>query len=58
MIIQKSDKGNSVVNVDRQDCRKKINNILSDQQTFTIVKTRCDKVLKKLVESNSMIRNN
>ena len=65
MIIQKSDKGNSLVIVDRQDYIKKMNNILSDQEKFTVnlkddtllnfaVNQEKRKVLKKLVESNSM----
>ena len=69
-IIQKFDKGNSMVIVGRQDYIKKIDNILSDQQKFTVVnlkyetllkfavnqkkKQHVDKVLRKLVESNSM----
>ena len=36
LIIQKSDIGNSVVIVDRQDYIKKMSNILSDQKKFTI----------------------
>ena len=68
MIIQKSDKGDSVVLVGRQDYIKKMNNILSDKKKFTIVNLQgnilsnfavnqekyVDKVLKKLVEANSM----
>ena len=65
MIIQKSDKGNSLVIVDRQDYIKKMDNILSDQKKFTVnlkddtllnfaVNQEKRKVLKKLVESNSM----
>ena len=68
MIIQKSDKGDSVVLVGRQDYIKKMNNILSDKKKFTIANLQrnilsnfavnqekhVDKVLKKLVEANSM----
>ena len=68
MIIQKSDKGNSVVIVQRQDYLQKMNDILSDQNKFskvslkddtllkfaTIQEKHVDKVLKKLVESESM----
>ena len=68
-IIQKSDKGNSVVIVDRQDYKKKMDDILIDQKKFRKVslkdhiilnfainkKNHVDKVLKKLFESNSMI---
>ena len=68
MIIQKSDKGNSVVIVQRQDYLKKMNDILSDQKKFSKVSLKddtllnfaineekhADKVLKKLVESKSM----
>ena len=68
MVIQKPDKGNSVVTVDRQDYIKKMDNILSDQKKFTIVNLKdatllnfavnqenhVDKAFKKLVESSSM----
>ena len=68
MIIQKSDKGNSVVIVQRQDYLKKMNDILSDQKKFSKLSLKddtllnfaisqekhVDKVLKKLVESKSM----
>ena len=68
MIIQKSDKDNSVVIVDRQDYIKKMDDILSDQKKFSKVSLKddtllnfainqekhVDKVLKKLVESKSM----
>ena len=66
LIIQKSDKGNFVVIVQRQECLKKIN-ILTDQKKFSKVsleddtlfnfalnqEKHVDKVLKKLVESKS-----
>ena len=68
MIIQKSDEGNSVVIVQRQDYLEKMNYILSDQKKFSKVKLKddtllnfdinqekhIDKVLKKFVESKSM----
>ena len=68
LIIQKSDKGNSVVIVQRQDYLKKMNDILSDQKKFSKVSLKddtllnftinkekhVDKVLKKLVKSKSM----
>ena len=68
MIIQKSDKGNSVVIVQRQDYLNKINDILRDQKKFSKASLKdhtllnfainqekhVDKVLKKLVESKSM----
>ena len=68
LIIQKSDKGNSVVIVQRQDYLEKINDTLSDQKKFSKVslkddtllnfainqEKRVDKVLKKFVESKSM----
>ena len=67
LIIQKSDKGNSVVIVQRQDYFKKMNDILSDQKKFskvslkddtllniTINKEKLDKILKKLVESKGI----
>ena len=73
MIIWKSDKGNSVVIVDRQDYIKKMDNILSRQKKLTKVtkvnlkddillkfadnqEKHVAKVLKKLVESNSMAK--
>ena len=66
--MQKSDKANSVVIVDRQDYIKKIDDFLSDQKKFSKVSLKndsllnfainqerhVDKVLKKLVESKSM----
>ena len=68
LIIQKSDKGNSVVIIQRQDYLEKMNDILSDQKKFSEVRLkddtllnfafnqekRVDKVLKKFVESKSM----
>ena len=65
LIIQKFDKGNSMVIVGRQDYIKKISSILSDQKKFTIVNLKydtwlnfavnqekhVDTILKKLVES-------
>ena len=70
LIIQKSDKGNSAVIVQREDHLKKLNDILSDQKksskvsleddtlfTFDInPEEHVDKVLKNLVESKSMTR--
>ena len=67
MIIQKSDKGNSAVIVQRQDYLEKMN-ILSDQKKFSKVSLKddnllnfainqvkhVDKVLKKFIESRSM----
>ena len=44
--IQKSDKGNSVVIADRQNCIKKMKNILSDQKKFTVVNSGVDKSLE------------
>ena len=66
LIFQKSDNDNSVVIGDRQDYRKKMNNVLSDQKKITTVNLKdvtllnfavsqekhVDKVFKKLVESN------
>ena len=68
LIIQKSEKGNSVVTVQRQDYLEKVNDILSDQNKFTKVNMKddtllnfainqgkhVDKVLKKFVESKRM----
>ena len=68
LIIQKSDRGNSVVIVQRQDNLKKMNDILSDQKKFSKVSLKddtllhfainqekhVDKVPKKLAESKSM----
>ena len=65
---QKSDKGNSVVIVKRQDYIKKMDDILSDQKKLSKVSLKddtllnfaisqekhVDKVLKKLVQSKSM----
>ena len=64
----KSDKGNSVVIVQRQDYVEKMNDILSDQNKFSKASLKddillsfaiyqekyVDKVLKKIVESKSM----
>ena len=72
LIIRKSDKGNSVVIVQRQDNLKKMHDILSDQKKFSKVSLKddtllhfpinqekhVDKVLKKLVESRSMSEKN
>ena len=69
LIIQKSDKENSVVTVDRHDYIKKMENILSDQNKFTrvnlkdnillnfavIQEKRVDQVLKNLFDSNRMV---
>ena len=46
MIIQKSDKGNSVVIVQRQDYFEKMNEILSDQKKFSKVSLKDDTLLK------------
>ena len=69
LIIQKSDKGNSVVIVLRQDYLEKMNDILSDQKKFIKVSLKddtllnfainqpyqhVDKVFKKFVKSKSM----
>ena len=71
LTIQKSDKGNSVVIVQRQDYLEKKNDILSDQKKFSKVSLKddislnfainqendVDKVLKKkFVESKSMTK--
>ena len=69
LIIQKSDKGNSVVIVQTQDYLKKMNDVLSDQKKFSKVSLKddtllnfdisqekhVDKVLKKLVECKGMM---
>ena len=44
-IIQKSDKGNSVVIVQRQDYLKKMNDILSDQKKFSKASLKDDTLL-------------
>ena len=68
LIIQKSDKGNSVVIVEKQDYIKKMDDISSDQKKFSKVSRKddtllnlvisqekhVDKVLKQLLESKSM----
>ena len=46
LIIQKSDKGNSVVIVQRQDYLEKMNEILSDQKKFSKVSWKDDTLLK------------
>ena len=72
LIIQKSDRGNSVGIVQRQDYIKKINDFLSDQKKFSKVSLKddillnlaisqekqVDKVPKKLSESKSMTEKN
>ena len=69
LIIQKSDKCNSVVIVQRQDYLKKMNDVLSDQKKFSKVSLKddtllnfdisqekhVDKVLKKLVQRKGMM---
>ena len=68
LIIQKSDKGNSVVIVDREDYIRKMNDILNDKKKFWKINMKdntllnfainqekyVDKLRKKRVESNSM----
>ena len=68
LIIQESDKGNSVVIIQRQTYLEKMNNIWSEQKKFSKVSLKGDtlfnfainqekhvnKVLKKFVESKSM----
>ena len=72
LTIQKSDRGNSVGIVQRQDYIKKINDFLSDQKKFSKVSLKddillnlaisqekqVDKVPKKLSESKSMTEKN
>ena len=72
LIIQKSDRGNSVGIVQRQYYIKKINDFLSDQKKFSKVSLKddillnlaisqekqVDKVPKKLSESKSMTEKN
>ena len=72
LIIQKSDKGNFVVITDRHDYVKKTDRILTDQKKFSVVylidgtllhfafnqEKHVDKVLKRLVECNSMTEKN
>ena len=45
LIIEKSDKINSLLMFDRQDNMKKLNNILSDQKKFTKVNLKDDTLL-------------
>ena len=45
LIIQKSDKGNSVVIVQREDYLEKMNDILSDQKKFSKVSLKDDTLL-------------
>ena len=68
IVIQKSDKGNSVVIVDKDTCIKRMENILSGQRKFEKVtlkndafldfvvnqEQRIDTIFKNLVDSNSM----
>ena len=68
LIIQKSDKGNSVVIVDREDYIRKMNDILNDKKKFWKINMKdntllnfainqekhVDKLRKKRVEPNSM----
>ena len=68
LIIEKSDKGNSVIIVNKQNYIKKMDNILNNQKKFTLVNLKddtllnfavnqeknVDKVLKKLLSLNSM----
>ena len=44
LIIQKSDKGNSVVIVQRQDYLQKMNDVLSDQKKFSKVSLKNDTI--------------
>ena len=68
IIIQKSDKGNSVVIVDKADCLNKMESVLNDTRkfeklnlkndgilNFAVNQQECvDNILKKLVASNSI----
>ena len=68
IVIQKSDKGNSVVIVDKDTYIKRMGNLLSDQRKFEKVtlkndaflnfvvnqEKRIDTIFKNLVDSNSM----
>ena len=68
VVIQKSDKGSSVVNVDKETYITKMENLLSDERKFEIVtlkndiflnfvvnqEKRMDTIFKNLVDSNSM----
>ena len=68
VVIQKSDKGSSVVNVDKETYIKKMENLLSDERKFERVtlkndtflnfvvnqEKRIDTIFKNLVDSNSM----
>ena len=70
MTIQKSDKGNSVVIVDKDTYIKRMENLLSDQRKFEKVtlkndaflnfvvnqEKRIDIIFKSLVDSNSMLK--
>ena len=70
IVIQKSDKGNSVDIVDKNTYIKRMENLLSDQRKFEKVtlnkdaflnfevnqEKRIDTIFKKLVDSNSMSR--
>ena len=71
IVIQKSDKGNSVVIVDKDTYIKRMENLLSDQRKFEKVtlkndaflnfvvnqEKRIDTIFKNLVDSNSMSKN-
>ena len=68
VVIQKSDKGSSLVNVDKETYIKKMENLLSDERKFERVtlkndtflnfvvnqEKRIDTIFKNLVDSNSM----
>ena len=68
IVIQKSDKGNSVVIVDKETYIKRMENLLSDERKFERVtlkndaflnfvvnqEKRIDTIFKNLVDSNSM----
>ena len=72
IVIQKSDKGNSVVVVDKDTYIKRMENLLSDQRKFEKVtlkndaflnfvvnqEKRIDTIFKKLVDFNSMSKKN
>ena len=54
-IIQKTDKGNYVIIVDRKDYIKKMNNILSDQKKSTIVNLKDDTLLNLAVNQQKHV---
>ena len=55
LIIEKSDKGNSVIIVNKQNYIKKMDNILNNQKKFTLVNLKDDTLLNFAVNQEKHV---